>query len=357
MDASHLRIMTYGITRVITRGSHAPTPSYPRPQPGPSPRRRAPARAPRVQGPKEKDLGPRPLVAVAGRRRADHLAVRCLPTPGQRPLRRDGTQGAAGHPARLRHAATAAQRRLGRAPAQGPAPAPPDIGPRPDVDPLPRAAVPRPRRDLPRPGPERHQPLPRLRHRLRRSQGAALHGRPDRRDEGRVAQGRGPTPAPAGGARRRPAPAAPAGSRLLQRGRGPLPPGGAPSVPDAGGLPRPLAQAARRPHRQLCLPDVDEERLVDLHADRREEADGDGVDLREVPQLSGSVEAARASGVDLRLLGLPAAVAVFGLRDLPPAVRDRDELPPDARGADPDDDATAGGSAPVRGDRAGAAEP
>ena len=33
------------------------------------------------------------------------------------------------------------------------------------------------------------------------------------------------------------------------------------------------------------------------------------------------------------------------------------ELPPDARGADPDDDAAAGGAAAVRGDRAGAAEP
>ena len=62
--------------------------------------------------------------------------------------------------------------------------------------------------------------------------------------------------------RRHPAPAAPAGSRLLQRGGGPLPPGGAVPVPDAGGLPRPLAQAARRPHRQLRLPDLEDERLV-----------------------------------------------------------------------------------------------
>ena len=37
---------------------------------------------------------------------------------------------------------------------------------------------------------------------------------------------------------------------------------GAVPVPDAGGLPRPLAQAARRPHRQLRLPDLEEERLV-----------------------------------------------------------------------------------------------
>ena len=47
----------------------------------------------------------------------------------------------------------------------------------------------------------------------------------------------------------------------------------------------------------------------DSYPERREEADGDGVDLREVPQLPGAVEAARAAGAGLRLLGLPAAVA------------------------------------------------
>ena len=261
MDARPLRRMTFG-NRVITGGSHAPTPSYPRPQPGPPPRRRAPASPPEVQGLQAQDLGPGPLVAAAGRRRPDHLAVRRLPAPPRRPLRRDGTQGPAGHPARLRRAATAAQRRPGRAPAQGAPQAPPAAGHRPDLDPLPRPALPRPRRGLPRPGQGRHQPLPRLRHRLRRPQGAAVHRRPDRRDEGRAAQGRGPAPAPSGRQRGRPAPAAPAGSRLLQRGGGPLPPGGAVPVPDAGGLPRPLAQAAGRPHRQLRLPDLEEERLV-----------------------------------------------------------------------------------------------
>ena len=100
----------------------------------------------------------------------------------RRPLRRDGPQGAAGHPARLRRPATAAQRRAGRAPAQGAPQAPPAAGHRPDLDPLPRPALPRPRRDLPRPGQGRHQPLPRLRHRLRRPQGAAVHRRLDRRD-------------------------------------------------------------------------------------------------------------------------------------------------------------------------------
>src|SRR5690606_36491663 len=123
---------------------------------------------------------------------------------------------------------------------------------------------------------------------------------------------------------------------------------GADPVPDAGGLPRPLPQAAWGPQRQLRLPDLEDQRLVPLHADRREEADRDGGDLREVPQLPGAVEAARPTGVDLRLLGLPAAVAGFGVRDLPAAVRDRVELPADARGPQPDDDAAAGGAAALR---------
>src|SRR5207302_9897884 len=126
---------------------------------------------------------------------------------------------------------------------------------------------------------------------------------------------------------------------------------------DAGGLSRTLAQAVGRPQRQLRLPDLEAERLVDLHRDRRQEADGDGVDLREVLQLPGAVEAARPTGVDLCLLGLPAAVAGLGVRDLSAAVRDRDELSPDARGADSDHDAAPGGAAVVRGDRAGASEP
>ena len=55
-----------------------------------------------VPGLQAQDLGPGPLVAVARRRRPDHLAVRRLPAPARRPLRRDGPQGPAGHPARLR---------------------------------------------------------------------------------------------------------------------------------------------------------------------------------------------------------------------------------------------------------------
>src|SRR5512135_3621111 len=49
-------------------------------------------------------------------------------------------------------------------------------------------------------------------------------------------------------------------------------------------VPRPFAQATGRPHRQLRLPDLDEERLVALHLGRREEAHRNGVDLREVPR-------------------------------------------------------------------------
>src|SRR5512147_13364 len=124
MGAIPLRkmVLVHGTT---TGGSHAPTPSYPRPQQGLSPRRRAPAGPPEVQGLQTQDLGPGPLVALARRRRADHLAVRRLRATPRRPLRRDGTQGALGYPARLRRVATAAQRRPGRAPAQGVAQAPP----------------------------------------------------------------------------------------------------------------------------------------------------------------------------------------------------------------------------------------
>src|SRR5512135_2315511 len=100
MGASPLRkmVLAYGTN---TGGSHAPTPSDPRPPEGPPPRRRSPAGPPPVQKLQAQDLGPGPLVAPAGRRRPDHLAVRRLSAAPRRPLRRDGAQGAAGHPARL----------------------------------------------------------------------------------------------------------------------------------------------------------------------------------------------------------------------------------------------------------------
>ena len=268
------------------KGVPAPTPSSPRSRPPSSPRRRASATIPPVPGRHDDDRGPRPLVAVAGRRRPDHRTRRRRPTPPRRPLRRDAAPAARGHAARLRHPATPAQRRLGRAPAQSPAPAPPAAGPRPDRDPRPRPAVPRPPGDPPRPGQGRHQPLPRLRHRPCRPPRTALHWCPDRRRHGRAAQGRDPRPAAPGGADRRPAAVAPGGSRVLQRGGGPLPPGGAGPVADAGGLPRPLAPAARWPDRQLRLPDLEDERFVDRHADRREAADRDGVALCAGPHLA-----------------------------------------------------------------------
>src|SRR3954467_12445185 len=144
MDASPLRTMTFG-HRVITGGSHAPTESYPRQPPGPSRRRRVPASPPEVQGLQAQDLRPGPLVTPAGRRRADHFAVRRLRAAPRRPLRRDGTQGAPGHTPRLRRPPTATQRGAGRAPAQGAPQAAPTPGHRPDLDPLPRPTLPRPR--------------------------------------------------------------------------------------------------------------------------------------------------------------------------------------------------------------------
>jgi len=116
-------------------------------------------------------------------------------------------------------------------------------------------------------------------------------------------------------------------------------------------------RSPRRPDRPPRLPDLEAERLVGVHADRRQEADGDGVDLREMPQLPRSVEATRTPGVDLCLLGLRPALAGLGVHDVPVAVRDRDELSADARGPDPDDDAASGGAAAVRGERPGAEEP
>src|SRR5450631_2842656 len=141
MGARFLRTMTFG-NRVITGGSHAPTESYPRQLPGPSRRRRTPANPPPVQGLQAQDLGPSPLVAAAGRRCTDYLTVRRLPATPRRPLRRDSPQGAAGHTARLRRAPATAQRGAGRAPTQGAPQATPAVGHRPDVDPLPRRAVP-----------------------------------------------------------------------------------------------------------------------------------------------------------------------------------------------------------------------
>src|SRR5512135_222979 len=114
---------------------------------------------------------------------------------------------------------------------------------------------------------------------------------------------------------------------------------------------------SRRRHRQLRLPDLEDKRLVPLPLGRREEAHRDGVDLCEVPPLPRGAEAPRTAGVDLCLLGLSTALAGCGVHDVPAAVRDRVELPPDARGTDSNDDAASGGAVVVRGDRVGASEP
>ncbi len=96
-----------------TRNQHRREPCGPhhrtllRPRPSPSSRRRtltlqAP---PPVPGLQAQDLSQGSLVALAGRRRPNHLAVRRLPTPSRRPFRRDGAQAAAlGYSAQL-HAA------------------------------------------------------------------------------------------------------------------------------------------------------------------------------------------------------------------------------------------------------------
>ena len=87
----------------------------------------------------------------------------------------------------------------------------------------------------------------------------------------------------------------------------------------------------------------------------RLEADRDGVDLRVVPQLPGPVEAARALGPGLRVLGCGWPVVRVGPGDLPDSIRDRVELPSDEPGAWPDDDPASGVAAAVRG--AGAVAP
>ena len=125
-------------------------------------------------------------------------------------------------------------------------------------------------------------------------------GRMVRCDAGRI----GLTSAPeAGPLRRGQAPAPAAGPGLLQRGGDPLPPGGAVPVPDAGGHPRPQGRRPARPERDAGVRRDEAERLGRVHGHRRHEADGTGVDLRLVPQLPRAVEAARASGAGLCLLG------------------------------------------------------
>src|SRR5512135_3822607 len=78
MGARPLRKMGFG-HGTHTGGSHAPTPSDPRPPEGPPPRRRTPAGPPPVQDLQAQDLGPGPLVAPVGRRRPDHYIMKPRP--------------------------------------------------------------------------------------------------------------------------------------------------------------------------------------------------------------------------------------------------------------------------------------
>ena len=66
--------------------------------------------------------------------------------------------------------------------------------------------------------------------------------------------------------------------------------------------------------------------MVAVHAEQFQEAGCDGVDLREMPQLSRPLEAIRMPGLDLCLLGHQARVAKLGVHDVP-----IDELSTDAR--------------------------
>src|SRR5215470_3224909 len=355
MDTGSLPIMTYE-GPVITGGSHAPTAFYSYRPAGPPLRRSDPSgplgtSRPRTQVPGRPTADP-----VALRRRADHLALRRLPVPARRPLRRGGPLGLDRHLARLRRVAAPAQRRTGWELAPGRAPAAATPGRRPGLDPLSRPTAARPRGDLPLCGQERHQSLPRLRDVVGHPPGLPLHrgldgGLPRR------APGGGPqAPAAPGRCPRHPLPLAALGPGILQRGGDPVSPGGAPSLPDAGDLPRPQARRSAGPQRDQRLLDLGAQRLWHLHPARCPEAAGPGRDLRQMPLLPRSMAPARQAATDLRLLGVGALVLRLDPADVSPAVRHRDDLPAVASGADSDHDPRSPAAAVVRGDRADLAE-
>src|SRR5512135_3086441 len=356
MGARSLRIMAFG-HEANPGGSHAPAPSYAEPTTGPSLRHPAPAAtrpAPRLQ---TEGHRPDPLGGPADRRRGGDLDPRRLWAAGRPGFRGDPPQGPLRRPARVRRTPAAAQQRLGRTAAPGIAPPAPAAGARPYLDAVSRRTLPRPRGGLPRPGQGRYQPLPRLRHRLRPLPGPAVHRRPDGGRQGGAAQGGAPAPPEAGPRGRGQAAAPAAGPGLLQRGRDPLPPGGAIPVPDAGGPPGPQGRPPAGPERHPGLRAREAERLVRVHGDRWCETDGTGVNLRGLPQLPWEVEAARPPGAGLRLLGGDGSLLRVGAGDVPVAVRDREQLPADEPGAWPDVDAAAGAAAVVCGGGIGAAQP
>ena len=164
MNAGSLLIMTCG--GVITKGgSHAPKEFYTHLPAGPSLRRCDPS------GPSPP---PRPRTQVPRRAAADvvvlcrrppHLAVGRLPVVARCPLRRGGPLGPDRHPARLRRAATSAQRRSGGEPAPPLAPPAATPGRRLGPDPLSRRSpCTMPTRSTarrPRAGPATSTPTPR----------------------------------------------------------------------------------------------------------------------------------------------------------------------------------------------------
>src|SRR5512135_258619 len=341
---------------LVSGGSYAPASVYAHPQRCASPRRGPVAVPP--EAPRPRTQVPRRTAPDAPvlRRRTDHLDLRCLQTPPRRPLRRGRAVGPAGLSARLRRDPTAAQPRLGRALAQGPAQGPPTPGHRPGPDPLSRHTPTRSRGNRPQQAQERHLAFPRVCHRLCHPQAPPLHRGPDGRPPRRTDGGRAPTPAPPSGARRGPAAPPAARPRLLQRGRDPLPPGGAAPVPDADHLPRTEARRPARPEWDQRLPGLEAERLGRVHPPRCTEADRPGLDLCQVPLLPWAVAAAWYPEAGGCLLGPEAAVVRLGASGVSVAVRDRDDVPADAPGPDSDLDARSRAAAVVRGGGVGAAE-
>src|SRR4029079_1362515 len=94
---------------------------------------------------------------------------------------------------------------------------------------------------------------------------------------------------------------------------------------------------------------VQDERLERVHRDRRDEADGPGLDLRQVPESPRRAGQTWSRAPDLCLLGDASPAIRLGQGGLPAAVRDRDELSADEPVPDPDDDGTVRGAVPVRG--------
>src|SRR5512135_167453 len=342
--------------QVLSGGSHAPNSVYAYPYERLPARRGLPADP--LETPRSRSQVPCRTVADSPvlRRSTDHLGVRRVQAAAGGTLGRGRTPRPVGDAPRLRRLATAAQRGLGGPPAQSPPQAVPTRGHRPDPDPVPRPTPARSRGDLPQQTQEWHQSLPCLRHCLRHPQAPPLHRGPDRRPQRRADGGRAPTPAAASGTGRGPAPPAAAGSRLLQRGRDPLPAGGAPPVPDASDLPGTQARRPARPQWDQCLPELEAERLGRVHPPRCAEADRQGLDLCQVPLLPRAMAATWNPKAGVCFLGPEATVVRLGASDVSVAVRDRDDLPADAPGADSDLDAQPGVATAVRGGGAGAAE-